>query len=282
MDSRIPKMIHYCWFGRNPLPPLAKKCIASWRKFCPDYEIVEWNEDNFDLDCCDFIREAYDLKKWAFVSDAARLFIILDQGGVYLDTDVELIAPLDSILESNAFFYGIETHTNVKKHTRTAMVATGLGFGAEKGNETVRAMLEEYTSIHFKEAFAEDVTPCPEKNSRALERFGFDRKNKMYRFAGGTVYPGEYFCPKEHMTGVEHFTKNTVSIHHYGGSWVTHRVRYWMQLNEKYSGYLPASVSHYLASYVSYNVFYGLIKGHWRLFKMLCSKVAKRLSLKKK
>ena len=86
----IPKIIHYCWFGRNPLTKMAKKCIASWRKYCPDYEIIEWNEDNFDIDYCPYVREAYDAKKWAFVSDVARLYALVKMGGIYMDTDVDL------------------------------------------------------------------------------------------------------------------------------------------------------------------------------------------------
>ena len=95
----IPKVIHYCWFGGNPLPELAQKCIASWKKYCPDYEIKEWNESNFDLNCCDYVREAYEAKKWAFVSDVARLYAMVHEGGIYMDTDVEVIAPLDSLLQ---------------------------------------------------------------------------------------------------------------------------------------------------------------------------------------
>ena len=104
----IPKVIHYCWFGGNPLPELAQKCIASWKKYCPDYEIKEWNESNFDLNCCDYVREAYEAKKWAFVSDVARLYAMVHEGGIYMDTDVEVIAPLDSLLQYHAVS-GFET-----------------------------------------------------------------------------------------------------------------------------------------------------------------------------
>ena len=99
----IPKIIHYCWFGGNPLPELAQKCIASWKKYCPDYEIKEWNETNFDLNCCDYVREAYEAKKWAFVSDYARFWILYHEGGVYFDTDVEVPKPIDTIVEKGSF-----------------------------------------------------------------------------------------------------------------------------------------------------------------------------------
>ena len=122
----LPKKIHYCWFGGNELPDLAIKCIESWKKYCPDYEIIEWNETNFDLECCDFVKEAYKAKKWAFVSDYARLKVVYDNGGIYLDTDVELVKSLDILLQEKCYF-GEET---------TGYVATGLGFGAENGNRT--------------------------------------------------------------------------------------------------------------------------------------------------
>ena len=274
----IPKVIHYCWFGNNPLPPLAQKCIASWKQFCPDYEIIEWNEENFDLDCCDFIREAYTEKKWAFVSDAARLFIIFKYGGVYLDTDVELIASLDPILLRNAFFFGIETRTNVRKGKTESAVATGLGFGAEAQHPVIQAMLAEYTSAHFMNDGQADMTPCPIKNSRALESFGFTGADRFYHFEGGTIYPSEFFCPKEHLTGVTHFSAQTISIHHFGESWVSPRVKYWMLLHVRFKQYLPEAVSHFLASYISYIRFDGFLTGHKHLLQQLSAKIKQKLS----
>ena len=117
----IPKKIHYCWIGGNPLPELAIKCIESWKKYCPDYEIIEWNEKNYDFRKNQFMREAYDEKKWGFVPDYARLDIIYEHGGIYLDTDVEIIKPLDSLLKEQGFA-GME---------QPGIVALGLGFGAE-------------------------------------------------------------------------------------------------------------------------------------------------------
>ena len=99
----IPKIIHYCWFGRNPLPPLALECIASWRKFLPDYEIKEWNEDNFDVNSIPYTAEAYRQKKYAYVSDYARFCILYQYGGIYFDTDVEVIKPLNDIIAKGNF-----------------------------------------------------------------------------------------------------------------------------------------------------------------------------------
>lgn len=134
----IPKIIHYCWFGGNPLPELAKKCIASWKLYCPDYEIKEWNESNFDLDCCDYVREAYQSKKWAFVSDVARLHALVTEGGIYMDTDVEVIKPLDNLLKYNAVS-GFET----EKTIQTGLIAS------EKENSMLQEMLASYEDDHF-------------------------------------------------------------------------------------------------------------------------------------
>mgnify|MGYP001780597132 FL=1 len=123
----IPKKIHYCWFGRGIKPELARKCIQSWEKYCPDYEIIEWNEDNFDINQYPYLRWCYENRKWAFLSDFARLLVVYQNGGIYFDTDVELIRTPDELLMCNAF-YGFENDENI---------ATGLGFGAEPQNKTV-------------------------------------------------------------------------------------------------------------------------------------------------
>lgn len=121
----IPKKIHYCWFGRNPLPELAVRCIESWKKYCPDYEIIEWNEDNYDINKISYVKEAYQARKWAFVTDYVRLDVVNQYGGIYLDTDVELLKSLDPLLKYKSFF-GME---------EGKFIATGLGFGAEKGTK---------------------------------------------------------------------------------------------------------------------------------------------------
>ena len=135
----IPKVIHYCWFGGNPKSKLIENCINSWRKKCPDYEIIEWNESNFDINCCDYVKEAYEAKKWAFVSDFARLKIIYDNGGIYLDTDVELISSLEKFLEYDSYF-GFEDSEHIN---------TGLGFGAVKHNPILEVMINDYFKIQM-------------------------------------------------------------------------------------------------------------------------------------
>lgn len=209
----IPKTINYCWFGGKPLPKLAKQCIASWRKHCPDYEIKEWNESNFNLNGCNFVKEAYEAQKWAFVSDYARLKIIYEEGGIYLDTDVEVIKKLDAFLE-NKCYLGEET---------SGFVNTGLGFGAEKGSPIIKEMLDMYEDKHFKLADGSyDMTPCPRLNTTPLSKHGYAFSGKqIWKGENVTVYPPEYFCPINYETGKKSITANTYSIHLYNASWHT-------------------------------------------------------------
>ena len=208
----IPKVIHYCWFGKGKMPKLAKKCIKSWKKYCPDYEIICHNEDNFDLSQNRYLNEAYKAGKWAFVSDYARLKIIYDNGGIYLDTDVELIKPIDDLLLTKGFM-GFD---------EKGIVATGLGFGAEKCNEIVSEFLKDYDNIPFVLPDGSyDLTPCPDRNTEALKRLGMDIKNTSQTFMDITFLPDEYLCPMNYYTGKKTITENTYSIHHYSASWTS-------------------------------------------------------------
>lgn len=210
--SVIPKVIHYCWFGRGEKPELAKKCIASWKKYCPDYEIIEWNEDNFDLNCNGYTRWCYDNKKYAFLSDYVRLLVVSQRGGIYFDTDVELLRNPDFLLEREAFF-GFETDG-----ANQACIATGLSFGSVASGRAVQAMLEEYAPLLDGR---HGVTMCPELNTRALVKIGLKPDGSYQEFTWGTVYPKEYFNPYESTTGRLSKTPNTVSVHWYMGSCLT-------------------------------------------------------------
>ncbi len=208
----IPKVIHYCWFGRGDMPKLAKKCIKSWKKFCPDYEIVCWNEDNFDINENRYAREAYDAKKWAFVSDYVRLKVLYENGGIYLDTDVELIKPLDKLIEDGGFM-GFDDN---------GIVSTGLGFACEKGNELVGRLLKDYEDISFILPDGSlDLTPCPDRNTETLVELGMDLENKDQIFMGIKMLPEDYLCPVKYYTGKKVITKNTYSIHHFCASWTS-------------------------------------------------------------
>jgi len=209
----IPKIIHYCWFGKKELPSEYKKYIDSWKKNCPDYQIKKWNEDNFDINSSTYMREAYEENKWAFVSDYARLKIIYDEGGIYLDTDVELIKPLDDLLEEKCF---LATET-------TGYINTGLGFGAEKGNEIIKEMLDEYSGLHFKGGNGVyDNIACPKRNTAPFTKYGFEFSlDKRIRIKNALILPPEYFCPIDYMTGETIITNKTYSIHHYSATWLS-------------------------------------------------------------
>ena len=207
----IPKKIHYCWVGGDPLPDSAKKCIASWKKHCPGYEIVEWNEQNYDFFKVPYMKQAYDAKKWGFVPDYARLDIVYTHGGIYLDTDVEIVRSFDPLLELDGFA-GFQDER---------FVALGLGFGAEAGNPVLKTLMDSYQALSFlRPDGMPDLTPSPKLNTDTLtERCGLVPNGAYQSVRGMTVFPSEYFCPKSFSDGVLRKTKNTYSIHHFDASW---------------------------------------------------------------
>ncbi len=208
----IPKLIHYCWFGKGKMPALADKCIKSWKKFCPEYEIVCWTEDNFDVSQNRYVREAYEAGKWAFVSDYVRLKVIYEQGGIYLDTDVELLKPLDKLVEQGPFM-GFDDVGNV---------STGVGFACEKGNELIGALLADYDDIPFVLPDGSyDMTPCPDRNTKTMQRLGMDVNIRDQVFMGIRMLPADYLCPLGYYTGKKTITENTYSIHHFCASWTS-------------------------------------------------------------
>ena len=206
----IPKKIHYCWFGRGEKPQFAEKCIASWKKYCPDYEIIEWNEDNFNLDYNAYTRYCYNNKKWAFLSDFARLAIVAEHGGIYFDTDVELLQRPDALLEYEAF-YGFENEKNI---------ATGLGFGAEAGHATILAMKEKYDSILPNSDGSYPMIVCPVLNTEALLPFGLKLDGSRQTIAGAEILPVDWLNPYDDPTGRLRKTQNTISVHWYSKSWM--------------------------------------------------------------
>ena len=212
----IPKKIHYCWFGGKPLPEEAKRCIKSWKTHCPGYEIIEWNEDNYSIqESSSYVREAYSVKKWAFVSDYVRFDILYKYGGVYFDTDVELINPIDDILEKGPFM-GCEKASGFS-------VAPGLGIAAETGNSIYKMVLDEYKNRHFiKEDGSFDQLTVVEFVTNLLKKKGLtDSKDVIQMVEGITIYPKEFFCPLDYRTGKMTITENTRSIHHYAATWHT-------------------------------------------------------------
>lgn len=214
----IPKIIHYCWFGGNPLPESAIKCIESWKKYFPDYEIKEWNESNYDVHKIPYIHEAYEAKKYAFVSDYARFDILYQYGGIYFDTDVEVIKSMDDIIAKGPFF-GIEVDGDEKKD-EMPKVAPGLCLGANPGMEFYKTFLEELGKHHFivEGGFKNTVKMLP-LTRKLLKARGMQNHNRIQEVDGFTLYPAEYFNPLEYATGELHITPNTRSIHWYMASW---------------------------------------------------------------
>lgn len=207
----IPKIIHYCWFGRNSLPKSAMKCIASWRKYFPDYEIKEWNEDNFDVNAIPFTAEAYAMNKYAFVSDYARFYILYHHGGLYFDTDVKVIRTMDDIIVRGSFM-GMEQLFGVNP---------GLGLGSETGQPIYREILEYYAGLRFLNEDGKQLPGTVVKHTTdVLQRHGLVLKPEIQQVAGIWIYPSEYFDPLDDATGRLTITENTRSIHLYSKTWV--------------------------------------------------------------
>ncbi len=208
----IPKTIHYCWFGRGDKPDLAKKCIESWKKYCPDYKIIEWNEDNFDIDINSYVREAYDAKKYAFVTDYVRLYVLEKYGGIYMDSDVEVIKPLDHFLNEKAF----------SSFENNDYIPTGI-MASEKNNLWIKSLLHDYDNLHFINNGNMDLTPNTIRITKTtIDKFKLIPHSSYQKLGNGvvTIYPHDFFCPKSHITNEIEITENTHTIHHFAGSWM--------------------------------------------------------------
>lgn len=221
----IPKIIHYCWFGGNPLPPLAQECIASWRKYLPEYEIKEWNEYNFDVNIIPYTAEAYKAKKYAFVSDYARFWIMYRYGGIYFDTDVEVIRPMDEIISAGNFM-GFELDPDGKNTPgRYAPrycfdVALGLGFGIERHHPFIKKMLNLYDTLNFDGGVLDPwCKTIVAHTTEALMEEGLKPIKGIQKVGNITIYPSEYFAPINVITERLHITEKTYTIHRYMGSW---------------------------------------------------------------
>lgn len=216
----IPKIIHYCWFGRGEKPALAKKCIDSWRRLCPDFEIREWNEDNCDYCAMPFMAEAYAAKKYAFVSDVMRLIVLEKYGGVYFDTDVELVRDITPLLNDEGLI-GFENEQ---------FVNSGQIIASAPHHPVVQAMINEYQKLNFTNADGTtNAVGCPRLNTDVMESFGLVRNGREQVVAGIHVYPADFFNPLDSITGKLKKTDNTYSIHWYSMSWMPKR----MQLKAK-------------------------------------------------
>jgi len=205
----IPKTIHYCWFGRGEKPELALRCIESWKKYCPDYEIVEWNEDNFDINSNLYVKQAYEARKFAFVTDYVRLWAMYNHGGIYMDTDVMVLKSLDEYLDQEAFC-GFESQTKIN----TGTLACVRGFALFK------ELLADYENrVFFHADGTMDMTTNVETISNLMIPRGFVPNGEKQTVEGLTIYPKNIFCPPHNRLGDAAYIKDTVAVHYFSGSW---------------------------------------------------------------
>lgn len=210
-EALIPKKIHYCWFGRGKMPEFLKKCIDSWRLNCPDYEIIEWNEDNYDVNRHDYTREAYAHKKYGFVTDLARLDILYENGGLYFDTDVSIEKNIDDLLYQEAFI-GVEKWGNVN---------TGGGCGFIPGHPLLKELIDYRDRYHFVlEDGSLNIETCGMYETKVFIMHGFKPSNQLQHIEGVTVYPSYVNHPYDYMSGKTDVVESTVSIHHFYGGWM--------------------------------------------------------------
>lgn len=222
----IPKVIHYCWFGKNDKPKSVLKYIATWKAILPDFEIKEWNESNFDVDALAFTKEAYACRKYAFVSDVARLKALRDEGGIYLDTDVKVVKRFDAYLNEPCFM----------SWENQQSIGTGV-IGAEKNNAFIVKFLESYDKRHFVlDNGCRDETPNTETIMKIMNGYGLDAPTKITRIDGiCSIYPKDYFSVKELETGRYFITDNTCCIHDFSCSWTPWYWRFYMVFKRKYN-----------------------------------------------
>lgn len=217
----IPKIVHYCWFGGTSIPAEYQKYIESWKRFLPEYEIREWNESNYDVHCIPFSEEAYKARKFAYVSDYARLKILYENGGIYFDTDVELINCIDDIIQKGPFL-AFEKHTKGNEEDKL-LVNIGLGFACEKGNTIIKEIMDYYEQNHYILADGTvNQIPIVYITTDVLRKHGLVASDKPIRIDGGiTIYPWDYFCPMEYLSSKLELTDNTRTIHHYSATWMS-------------------------------------------------------------
>ncbi len=246
----IPKIIHYCWFGGNQISELGAKCIDSWKKYCPDYQIILWDEKSFCIDFNKYTIEAAGEKKWAFVSDVARLNALYKYGGIYLDTDVEIVKPIDWLLDNQGVI-GFEDGRRLS----TSFIA------CEKNNNVIRELLRDYEGRSFYKSGVVDNTPNVKRITKYFIQHGLKKDNSKQIVEGFTVLPTDYLSPKNHFSKQTIITKNTHAIHHFEGSWENEEDKYKHEIIGKIMKYgIPVSLARWSAKIISV-VRYRGIKG---------------------
>ena len=237
----IPKIIHYCWFGGKPKPNDVKVYIASWKRYCPDYEIREWNETNFDVKENDYCREAYEARKWAFVTDYVRLKVLYEYGGFYMDTDVEVVKSLDPL----RFFEAVSGYES-KTHIQTGII------GACLGNEWINMLLRDYDNRHFirKDGSFDTTTNVTVITELTVRNYGLDLHGQKLIFGRNIIIlPFDYLCAKNFKTGKVIRTEHTYTIHHFKGSWLSDEDKKANQLGILLGKFMPVSLARNIGKY---------------------------------
>lgn len=226
----VPKIIHYCWFGNNEMPNSVKMCIESWKKYCPNYKFILWSENNYNInEACEFVKKAYENKKWAFVTDYVRLDVVYRCGGIYLDTDVEILQNMDILLDKGRGFFGFEQQSSIN---------TGIGFACEKGETILEEMMEIYRNLEFNTEEMQKFA-CPIINTKVLQKHGLITNNKLQIINGIKILPTEFLCPENMFDGTILYTEKTVSVHHYNASWMSKKEKALMKTIVKIKKILP-------------------------------------------
>ena len=206
----IPQKIHYCWMSGEPYPELVEKCIESWKTILPEYEIIEWNKENFDYKTNMYCREAYQKKKWAFVSDFVRIKVLYDYGGIYLDSDIEVFKKFDDLLNNDAFT-GFENNEAIGPWL----------LASRAGNPLFKMFLKAYENRHFILPDGDmDLTPNPLILTPILQKYGLVLNGKTQYLKNITIYSQKYFCPKDFSTGKINLCKDNYAIHYFNGGWL--------------------------------------------------------------
>ncbi len=212
----IPKIIHYCWFGPNSISKEAEMYIETWKKYCPDYELVCWSENRFDINSNVYVKEAYENKKYAFVTDYVRLYALYHFGGIYMDTDVEVCKKLDSLLKYPAFS-GYESESKIPTGT----------MAAEKHNKWIGLLLKDYDNIHFvRKNGTLDLTTNTERITQTtVKNYNVCLNGKKLITDDFVMFPFEYLCAKEWESGCIRRTEDTFTIHHFAKTWQSGKVK---------------------------------------------------------
>ena len=215
-EPLIPKKLHYMWLGRKPLPDNLKKCIGSWRKYCPDYEIIEWNEDNYDISKHPYMEQAYQAGAYGFVPDYARIDILYTEGGFYLDTDVEIQRSIDCLRYQRAFC-GVE---------KWQIINFGGLSGSVKGNPMLKEFLDEREKIYFlNEDGTQNKNTCGFYDTRVALKHGYKINGESQTVGDINIYASDYFQPYDYMSGIINETENTYSVHWFSGGWLDEKMK---------------------------------------------------------